>query len=402
MRVTIRPSDLHGIVKAPPSKSMAHRYLICAAGAAGQSRISGISLSEDIAATLDCLRALGTDITIRDDVALVKGRTIHDIPNSAVLPCRESGSTLRFMIPQCLLADRSVTLTGSERLFERPLGVYEDICREKGLSLSRSERSVTVKGPLTSGTYECPGNVSSQFISGLLMALPHAGGESRIKITENPESLSYIELTLKALHSFGADCCRENENVIKVGPGILHPADLRVEGDYSNAACFLALAAIGHAVDVTGLDPHSLQGDRVFSDYAEQINRGFAELSIKDCPDLAPVLMALAAYRDGVRLTDTSRLRLKESDRGAAMAEELLKLGITVDIEDNALTVNKGRLRAPSAELDGHNDHRIVMALSVLLTITGGTICGCEAVRKSYPDFFDALKDLCAEVTFDD
>lgn len=402
MKVTIKPSEPRGSVKAPPSKSMAHRYLICAAGAEGESRISGISLSEDISATVDCLRALGTDITITGDTAVVKGRNVLEIPSGAVLPCRESGSTLRFMIPQCLFSDKDVTLTGSGRLFERPLGVYEDICREKGLALNKNENSVTVRGPLKSGTYTCPGNVSSQFISGLLMALPHTGGDSRIKIAESAESLSYIGLTLKALQSFGAECSWEKENVLAIGGNRLHAADVCVEGDWSNAAFFLALKAMGHKVDVTGLDPDSLQGDRVFAAYAERIMRGFGELSVKDCPDLAPVLMALAACCNGVRLTDTARLRLKESDRGTAMAQELSKMGITVDVEDNALTVRKGRLTKPSKELDGHNDHRIVMALSVLLTVTGGTINGCEAVGKSYPDYFQALASLGAEVTFDE
>lgn len=395
MTVTIRPSVPAGAAAAPPSKSMAHRLLICAGYAIGKKTVRGVALSEDIQATMDCLRALEVDCEYQDGDVTVSGYPPHRGWDGAVLPCRESGSTLRFFIPMCLFGP-PITLTGSRRLLARPLDVYEDICKKQGILFEKGETELRVQGKLSPGEYELPGDVSSQFASGLLFELPVLDGDSVIRLTRPVESRSYIDMTMDALRTFGVRTQWLDETTIEV-PGrqdFYLPDAARhtviVEGDWSNAAFFLALGA---SVTVTGLNSDSLQGDKVCVEHFERLKAGNAEIDLSDCPDLGPVLFAYAAMHHGGVFTGTRRLRIKESDRGAAMWEELRKFGVPVEIEYNRITVGNG-LHAPSEILDGHNDHRIVMALSVLCAQTGGTIAGAEAVNKSFPDFFKRLKGL--------
>lgn len=388
MTVTIYPSVPSGSVAAPPSKSMAHRLLICAGQAIGVQNVHGVALSEDILATMDCLRALGVDCAYRDGDVTVTGYTPHCGEEGAVLPCRESGSTLRFFLPLCLFGP-PMTLTGSERLLARPLDVYADICRKQGIRFEKAETSVTVEGTLSPGEFRLPGDVSSQFVSGLLFTLATLDGDSIIKLRPPVESRSYIDMTMAALRAFGVETAWLDRETIAV-PGrqvYAWRSDVTVEGDWSNAAFFLALG-----LDVTGLDPESLQGDRVCTEYFAALRRGPAELDISDCPDLGPVLFAFAASHHGGVFTGTRRLRMKESDRGWAMAEELRKFGVSVDVQENRIAVSGG-IKAPTETLNGHNDHRVVMSLAVLCTKTGGTIAGAEAVKKSFPDFFEKLQD---------
>lgn len=393
MTVTIFPSNPVGSVAAPPSKSMAHRLLLCAGLARGESMVRGIAPSEDVLATIDCLRALGALIELCGDTARVRGCDPAKA-ESAVLQCRESGSTLRFFAPICALSGRKMTLEGAESLLRRPLNVYETLFRERGLPFEGGADRLTLCGPLPPGAYELPGDVSSQFVSGLLFALPRLRGDSVIRLRPPVESRGYIDMTMAALRDFGVETRWLDRETIAV-PGrqaYAFRSDVTVEGDWSNAAPFLALG-----VPVTGLDPHSLQGDRVCAAYFDALRRGAAMLDLSDCPDLGPVLFAFAAAHRGGTFTGTRRLRMKESDRGWAMYEELQKFGVPVRVGENEITVGCV-LRAPSELLSGHNDHRIVMALAVLCTRTGGTIAGAEAVRKSFPDFFERLKDLRIEM----
>lgn len=395
MTVTIYPSRTKGTVAAPPSKSMAHRLLIAAGLAEGESVVTGIAPSEDVLATVDCLRALGTTLTYENDTVKVTGIGGKVRAKKPHLPCRECGSTLRFFVPIAMLSEEKTTFTGSEKLLSRPMAVYEELAKEKGLSYHGAPHGITVKGKLPSGEYRLPGNVSSQFISGLLFALPTLSGESRILITPPVESRSYIDLTLKALSTFGITARWENEYTLYIKGGETYKSrKVTVEGDYSNAAFFSALATLGDPVTVTGLDPDSLQGDRIYLDYFEKLKAGKPTLSLADCPDLGPVLFALAGVLHGATFTDTRRLKIKESDRAEAMKTELAKLGIAVTVEENTVRVEKSDLHTPKVPLSGHNDHRIVMALSLLLTRTGGKIEGAEAVRKSMPDFFAGLEAL--------
>ena len=451
MKVTITPSAARGIIEAPPSKSMAHRLLICAGLAEGISVITNVDLSRDIEATIACLRALGARIEYEKGRVNVRGTGLAGLngpgtQTGAVLPCGESGSTIRFLIPVCLLSGRESRLTGSTTLLTRPLQVYEDICREQGLTFEKGQKDLLVGGRLAAGEYVLPGDVSSQFISGLLFALPLLEGDSGIRLVPPVESRPYIDMTLQAVR---ADWIKPEDPLsgkkedlpcaLRIpGKQKYQPqAGLRVEGDYSNAAFFEALGmlnkksgtsvpdaqslpaaqgdqnaadvldtsdaqASGDAagIQVTGLAENSLQGDRIYRTYLAGLDDGFVQIDLSDCPDLGPVLMAFAAARHGARFTGTRRLKIKESDRGTAMQQELAKMGVRVDMAEDEITVFSG-IRPPREHLYGHNDHRIVMALSILLTRTGGTIDGAEAVAKSLPDFFERMTGLGIQVSYE-
>ena len=395
MKATISPSLLSGTVKAPPSKSMAHRLLIGAGLSEGTSIIRGVALSEDIKATLKCLTALGVTWQKNGDDIIINGVDVRlSVPQSE-LECGESGSTMRFFVPISLLSGNKTVLTGAKRLLERPLTVYADMCREKNMFFSQSDTGVSVKGPLVGGEYNIPGNISSQFISGLLFALPLLKEDSVINILPPVESRPYINLTIRALSVFGIRIEEPAQNTLFI-PGGQHyiPTEATVEGDWSNAAFFEALNLFGNSVKVTGLDENTLQGDRVFVKHFESLSKGSPVIHIGDCPDLAPILFAVSAAKYGGVFTGTRRLKLKESDRAECMATELRKFGTAVTVHEDDVVVFPKEFHAPTEILDGHNDHRIVMSLAVLCTLTGGEIDGAEAVNKSYPGFFDELKAI--------
>ena len=398
MRAVIQPGTARGTVSAPPSKSMAHRLLICAALAQGESMVRGVDLSEDILATADCLAALGASFSFEGSAVRIRGCDPRKAP-PAILRCRESGSTLRFMIPLCLLSGSPMRLEGSETLLSRPLSVYEDLCKTQGLTLERKDGGLLVQGQLSPDDYEIPGSISSQFVTGLLFALSLLPAPSRIRLLPPVESRSYLSLTLQALNDAGVPVSWSDEFTLEIpGNASFCPQDVVIEGDWSNAAFFEALNCAGGSVTVTGLRPDSLQGDRIYQDFFPRLADGPAELDLTDCPDLAPVLIAVAALRHGAVFTGTRRLRFKESDRGAAMAQELAKFGVPLTLEENRITVSAVTLRLPEEPLQSHNDHRIAMALSVLCTCTGGIIEGAEAVRKSFPDYWKRLQSLGIEV----
>ena len=395
MRVKITPGTASGKIKAPPSKSMAHRMLICAAMCDGVSTVRGISDCEDVQATLDCLKALGIRADIEGDTVTVYGKRFCELSADGPLPCRESGSTLRFLIPPTLLSGKTTMFTGERGLMSRPMSVYEGLCRARDMIFITDGDSITVKGPLPSGEYTVVGNVSSQFISGLLFALPNLTGDSRIKITPPIESRSYIDMTVEALKLFGVEAVWENEYTLYIrGAQEYKPSDVTVEGDYSGAAFPEALNLFGSEVSVTGLNPDSIQGDRVYKRYYGMLERGVPTLHIGDCPDLGPVLFAVAAGKNGGIFSGTKRLKIKESDRAAAMAAELKKFGASVTVYEDKVVVFPAAFHKPKEPLLGHNDHRIVMSLAILLTVTGGEIVGAEAINKSYPAFFDHLRAL--------
>ena len=400
MQVTVHQGKAKGCVSAPPSKSMAHRLLICAGMCQGTSTVRGISGSEDVLATLDCLRALGVECERAGDTVTVRGRDMRSASPEGILSCRESGSTLRFMLPIALLSGKNVMLSGSKSLMQRPMDVYRTLCEEKGMVYLQDGESVFVQGPLSAGDYAVVGNVSSQFISGLLFALPVVEGDSTLRISTPIESRSYINLTIDALRTFGVEVVWQDEHTLFVRGGQSYrPTDAEVEGDYSNAAFLDALGLFGDTVTVSGLRENSIQGDRVYRRYFDMLCKGTPTIHIGDCPDLGPILFAVAAAKNGGIFNGTRRLRIKESDRASAMAEELRKLGTAVTVYEDTVVVYPADFHAPSEDLAGHNDHRIVMALSVLLTLTGGRIRGAEAVAKSYPDFFEAMRALGILVT---
>ena len=417
MKIQINPGTARGIVTAPPSKSMAHRMMICAGLAAGTSVLQGISDSQDMQATLDCLAALGAQWQKDGETVTISGigsaRTaVHADAGAAgtqigepVLRCRESGSTLRFFIPICLQTGRRAQLVGAPRLMERPLQVYAQLCRERGLLFAQERQALTVQGPLPAGSYRLRGDISSQFISGLLFALPLCEGDSTVTILPPIESRPYIDMTLAALKTFGVRAAWQDAQTLYIPGGQqYHACDAQVEGDFSNAAFFGILDAIRpeNQVQIDGLPPaaDSLQADRVYPALLARLDTTVPCIDLTDCPDLGPILFAAAAAKHGGRFVGTKRLKIKESDRGAAMAAELRKCGVSVTVGEDEILVEPSAsgLQAPPVPLSGHNDHRIVMSAAVLLTLTGGVIEGAEAVSKSFPDFFDKLQALGIEV----
>ena len=401
MKVTILPSVADGTVAAPPSKSMAHRALICGA-LSKSSTIRNVAYSQDIEATLRCLQAMGATIERRGDTIKIGGLNPFAITPYTVLDCGESGSTLRFLLPLCLLSGSPIILKGSRRLLERPLDVYEEICRQQNLTFIRTENAISVCGRLSAGVYRVPGNVSSQFISGLIFALSLLDRESTLEVLEPFESRSYVRMTCETLACFGVTVSVQKHRFYIPERGVYRSLDYAVEGDCSNAAFLDGLNLLGGNVKVLSLSVKTPQGDRVYKDFYQQLQDGWRQFDLSDCPDLGPVMFALAALCGGAQFTGTARLRIKESDRVASMVTELAKCGVSATVEENAVTIHNAVLKAPTEVLCGHNDHRIVMALSLLCSKVGGVIDGAEAVAKSYPDYFDILRSLGIEVIIDD
>ena len=400
MNVHIMAGRASGTVSAPPSKSMAHRLLISAGLSEGESVIHGIEESQDVLATLSCLRALGAECRVENGTAFVRGFDAKRATPLSHLRAGESGSTLRFFIPIALLSGEPVLFEGAPSLLSRPMSVYETLAREKGLTFLKGASSIAVQGPLKAGDFHVKGNISSQFISGLLFALPLLQGDSTVSITPPIESRSYISLTISALAEFGVSVVWQDENTLFIKGGQSYKAsETTVEGDYSGAAFFAALDALGNDVSVVGLKADSLQGDKASERCIPLLSRGTPTVHIGDCPDLGPVLFALAAAKNGAIFTGTARLKIKESDRAEAMAEELRHFGTTVTVKEDSVVVYPTDFHAPSVPLCAHNDHRVVMALAILLTLTGGEITDAEAVSKSFPDFFKKLEALGISIT---
>ncbi len=382
MKTIIKKGRATGEAAAPPSKSYAHRLLIAAAFAKGESKIENVAFSEDISATLDCLRALGASVRVDGSTVTLSG---GDLRARKTLPCRESGSTLRFLIPLC----GSATFECAERLISRGIDVYREAL---DMEFSTDQTHIFANGTLKSGDYTMRGDVSSQFISGMLFALPQLEGDSTLTVLPPFESREYVDITIDVLEKFGIEIEQDDLTYRIRGGQTYKPQNMTVEGDHSNAAFLLALGAT-----VTGLCENSKQGDRVAAKLIQRLEEN-CTIDLSDCPDLAPVLFAVAAANKGARFTGTRRLAIKESNRAEAMASELAKLGVAVTVGENEVTVGSG-IHAPTVPIFGHNDHRIVMAMSVLLTLVGGEIEGSEAIKKSYPDFFEVLSRLGIEVT---
>ena len=412
MLARILPSRLQGSVTVPPSKSMAHRALLCAGLAAGETRIQGILPSQDMEATCRALTALGASIARQGSLARVQGVAGRPKAPQGPVDCGESGSTLRFLIPAFALASAPARLTGRGRLPQRPLGPYGAIFHGQGLPFAQDETGVSFQGPLAPGDYGLPGDVSSQFISGLLFALPLLPGDSHIRIQPPFESRGYVNMTLQVMDAFGVQAAFLDGLTLRV-PGnqrfTAPAAPFLVEGDDSQAAFFLTLDAILGDVSVAGLSPRSIQGDRVMGEILARCGhvpgqppRPLAPFvaDLGDCPDLGPILMTLGLFCQGEsRLLNAGRLRLKESDRGTAMAQELGKLGGQASLAGDEIRIRQSRLR-PGPALSSHGDHRIAMALAVaaLGARIPADIQGAEAVEKSYPDFWKDLAAIGARV----
>ena len=423
MNATIKraPGGIGGTITAPPSKSMAHRAVLCSALAEGISHIKNLEFSKDISATLSAAGQLCAKVRTGADSAVVEGLGSF-LPVSAPVDCCESGSTLRFLIPIASLTGQKVTFVGRGRLMERPQTVYEKLYQAQSLRFEQSSAGLTVEGTLKSSEYELAGNVSSQFISGLLFALPLLAGDSTLHLIPPVESRSYIEMTRAAQRRFGVESRWQDENTLFIPGGQKYrPCDYTVEGDYSQAAFPAVLGAVQGGVTLKGLSADTLQGDAAILDILRRCGASFrttdagvvfekaplhgVDIDLADCPDLGPVLMVLGLLCEGTTtIRNAERLRIKESDRIAAMEAELRACGGVLESEGGTITIHgcADRLHAPAAPLHGHNDHRVVMSLAVLALAAGLelSIDDAEAVQKSWPHFFEAIKPLGAEVEY--
>lgn len=393
MDITVKPSRLRGSIAIIPSKSQAHRLLICAAFADNPTQLICPETNRDIEATADCLTALGAKI-IRTET----GYTIFpvkEIPQNAILNCCESGSTLRFLLPVAGALGIDATFLMEGRLPMRPLSPLWEEMERMGCTLTRpTANTIFCNGKLIPGSYFIDGSVSSQYITGLLLGLSLLEQKSTLDITGKLESAPYVEMTKEALTLFGG---RPNQ----LGGERLHsPGDITVEGDWSNGAFFVVANALyssrstGDSLLITGLNTESTQGDRAVVDILQQLAKGMPTISAADIPDLVPILSVAAAHWHGAFFTETRRLRLKESDRVASVIALITALGGKADATENTLTIYGTGLRG--GIVDSFNDHRIAMSAAVAATICKEpvTIRGVECVKKSYPKFFEEYSRL--------
>lgn len=407
--VHYHPSVISGTVAAPPSKSAGHRSLICAALSDAPVTVTGCGISDDMTATERVLCALGAKI--ERSGTTVRVTPISDIPDKAVLDCGESGSTARFIIPiAAALGAKNVTVTGRGRLPSRPFGILCELLRLHGVSCDTDTLPMSVGGQLPAGEYRIPGNVSSQYISGLLMALSIVPGSSRIVLTTPLESAAYVDMTVDELRRFGASVAKTSDGYEIEGRKKLKASCRRVEGDWSQAAFFLSAGAVcGGSVTVTGLDRSSLQGDKaivsILKDFGADIEENDQGITVRrsklkgtvinasQIPDLVPIIAVTAAFAAGrTVINGAARLRLKESDRLHETVTRLVSFGIDAAETADGMIINGGE--PVGAAITSANDHRIVMAFSVLACGSEhcSSISGAEAINKSYPEF---ISDLC-------
>ena len=387
MDLTIHPRLLRGTIPIIPSKSQAHRLLICAAFADKPTQLRCRDTNRDIEATAECLRALGAEI-LRTET----GYSVfpaNTIPDSATLNCCESGSTLRFLLPLCGALGVDATFVMEGRLPQRPLSPLWEEMERMGCTLSRpTKNTVRCTGKLKPGKYTIDGSVSSQYITGLLLALSLLDAESALAITGTIESKPYIQLTKEVLTLFGTD--PETPGAEK-----LHsPGCISVDGDWSNGAFFYVADALGSYLTIEGLQEDSTQGDRAVVDLLSQIRTGTPTISAADIPDLVPVLAVAAACHHGAVFTDIRRLRLKESDRVASVIAMIEGLGGRAWATENCLTI--GDVPLVGGTVDSVNDHRIAMSAAIAATVCTKPVIllGADAVNKSYPQFWDVYANL--------
>ncbi|MGN1016729.1 MAG: 3-phosphoshikimate 1-carboxyvinyltransferase [Faecousia sp.] len=387
MDITISPYRLGGELTIIPSKSQAHRLLICAAFSDRPTQLHCSETNRDIEATADCLAALGAGIVRTDSGYAVF--PMESIPEQAVLNCRESGSTLRFLLPVAGALGVDTVFSMEGRLPQRPLSPLWEEMERMGCILSRPTLdTIRCTGKLRPGTYRIDGGVSSQYITGLLLSLSLLDSPSQLEITGKVESRPYIEMTKAAISLFGAD---------PEHPGTKRfhsPGTVSVEGDWSNGAFFLAANELGSHLNLHGLDPDSPQGDRAVGELLPLLRRSTPVISAADIPDLVPILSVAAACNHGAVFTDIRRLRLKESDRVASVIAMLAGLGGQAEADENTLTIHPSKLTG--GVVDSCNDHRIAMSAAIAATVCTGpvTILGAECVSKSYPRFWEEYRRL--------
>ena len=422
MNVIIRPKKLSGEIVIPPSKSLSHRAIIAASLACGKSVISNVLFSKDILATIDAMRACGADIVKYEDSLVIYGSKVKRALGS--LNANESGSTIRFMIPIALVCKEKMVFEGKNHLVNRPLDTYFELFDKFNIKYSHPDNAylpLETEGGLSSGVYEIRGDISSQFITGLLYALPLLDGDSKLVITTNLESKGYVDLTLDILAKFGIEIVNNDykEFIIK-GNQEYKPYDYTVEGDYSQSAFFLLADALGSNITLKAMNPNSYQGDKKIIDDVKAfgcdvvLSGGTINCSVSDLhgavidfaqsPDLGPALSVLASLAKGEsEFINASRLRIKECDRITCMRVELGKMGAKItESEDGMQFIGVDHL--VGAVIDSHNDHRVAMAMAMAATIAEGEtkILNSGCVSKSFPHFWKCFEDLGGDISYEE
>lgn len=403
MNIVINSKPLSGRIIIPPSKSISHRALICAALSKGESRITGVLQCEDIDATTNALTSLGAEIRTENNVTIVQG--INNPPKYVEIDCHESGSTLRFLIPVCAALGVETVFTGCGKLPTRPITPYLNEFPKHGVSFISDTLPYHIKGRLTGGVYSVPGNISSQFITGLMLAMPLMEGLSTIQLTTPLQSKPYADITVNCLRIHGIETLEFNGNYNIKGGQIYEAADYAIEGDCSQAAFFAVANQLGSKIDIAGISKNSVQGDRAIFDIIDnmiKINGTYSgfETDASNIPDLVPVLTVLAAFAEGKsHIRGCERLRIKESDRLVSISTVLNSLGAKVSILEGDILEIEGVKEISGGVCSSFNDHRIAMSLAIASQKCTSplTITGAECVAKSYPTFFEDFRSLGGE-----
>ncbi len=406
MKIKFRPSIAKGKIKPPPSKSQIHRCLIGGGLADGKTVIENFGrdqASDDIKATMACVENLGAGIQRLGDKVIIEGIKREDLEKKIrqkeiiEMPCGESATTLRLLVPICLALGLSADFICKPGLMERPMGEFERLAEKEGFIFSRDGGQYKLRGKISPGTYRVSGQISSQYISGFLMALPILDDDSVLEPSDQVKSRPYIDMTLDIMKEFGINISMRGSD-FHIKPSKYRPSTIKAEGDYSSASYLEALNIFGGNVRVEGLDRVSSQADRAYLEFFKMLEKGRPIIDLNSCPDLGPLLFAVAGSFNGATFKGTARLAFKETDRVEKMKENLEKFGIGMDVGEDRVKIrirDKGSgLMKPGEDLNSYGDHRLAMALSVLLTRTGGCLEGAESVSKSYPNFFRDLKKL--------
>lgn len=417
MKVKVTPSKVHGNVKIPASKSMAHRALICASLSDGTSIVSNVTNSKDIEATVGCMKALGAIIKQIDETTYeVTGTNLFKQEGNITCNANESGSTLRFLIPLAACTSAKVKFLGQGRLLQRPMDVYENEFKKQNIEFNQSDKEIIVSGNLKAKDYVVQGDISSQFITGFMFVLPLLNQDSTLTITEPYESKSYVNLTIQMLAKFGIEIIETSSNSYLIKGNQHYKAqDVSVEGDFSQLAFFAVLGTLNNTLSCSNMDMSSKQGDKAILDCIPSFTSDkdtitFTKkqpapqtIDLSNCPDLGPILCVLASFTNGeTNIVNAARLRMKESDRIEAMETELKKWGVDITSTFDSIQIHgKEHYKSNNTvEIFGHNDHRIVMAMTVFGLCAGSEciIDDAQAITKSYPTFFEDIQSLGGKV----
>ena len=417
MNVLINPSRLSGSILIPPSKSQSHRAIIAASLAKGKSVINNVIMSDDVLATIAAMEKIGVKIVRNNHQLIIQGISRITVADDNFVDCNESGSTIRFLIPLLSLSKQKIVLTGKSCLFKRPMGVYDQLFKERGLFFQQSDKSIIINGALPADHYQIPGNVSSQFVSGLLFSLPLQKENSTIEIIGELESKEYVDMTVEVLRQFGVTINVSDNGYSIPGNQHYHPAHITIEGDYSQMAFFATAGLLCGGLTCKGMTRESLQPDRKILDFIESMNGYYTwkqseiefhysntigtTIDVSQSPDIAPILAVLGALSAGKTIIENAqRLKFKESNRLSSTYETLKQMNIDVQMTDSSLII-EGRPMIDGGVFESFNDHRIVMAIAIAAIRANNPVLikNAEAVNKSYPNFFQDYQNLGGNVT---